>query len=765
MYPSLHQPRPPVPRFLPLAAAACLVVGLLWAAPPAAAQSLSTPTIDRAQHLPPAPIPLTTLDEERLAMLDRSRSDSLSEQQLVRRIAALYRQQSDILIAQLRQDDAATDTLLQHAMDELRHLSNRPEAIAHSRFRELYRTLVHEHEAFYGTPDPDLTLPRGGIFSLREDMFATLDVLEDPLLNDVTFPEGLLREASVPMTQNRLTQRSIQFLVDRRETLVKTWLERADTYFPMIEQILAEEGVPDELKYLALVESALNPRARSWAGAVGMWQFMAPTGRMYDLNVNPWVDERMDPEKSTYAAARHLRDLYHTFGDWHLVLAAYNAGTGRVQGAIRRAGYAGSATQPTYWDIYDYLPRETRNYVPMFIATSLVVSNPEAFDVPPHTPGTRYAYDHVPVQGMLSLSEIAEMAGTQASVVRALNPELRRATLPPTEDGYMVRLPQGTYPEFAAAYDALPDEKKKPISEHVVRRGDVLGRIASSYGVSVRQLMRVNNLNATTIHPGQRLVVPVQNYDGPGLADASPVSVQYGSRLVRPIAPYTGAREQARQRTEQQQPPVVRAADERTATTATSEAPASRTENPEEAADPAEAEAQPEASVEAARAATEEPATSETRVVYHVRRGDTLGGIAQRHGVSVANLRSWNNLSGNRIRAGQQLEIHTDNPPAEPLRYTVRRGDTLGQIANRHGVAVSELQRWNSLSGTRIQPGQTLTIHRDGSAPDYIVYRVRSGDTLGGIANRHGVSVRNLQQWNSLSGTRIRPGQRLTIHQ
>lgn len=746
-----------------------MVVGLLWAAPPASAQSLTAPVIDRAQHLPPAPIPLTMQDEQQLAMLNRSRSDSLSEQQLVRRIADLYRQQSNILIAQVRDDEAATDTLLQQAMDELRRLSDRPEALAHRRFRELYRTLVHEHEAFYGTPDPELTLPRGGIFALREDMFAALDVLEDPLLNNVALPEGLLREATVPMTQNRLTERSTQFLLDRTDTLVPIWLERADTYFPMIEQILAEEGVPDEMKYLSLVESALNPRARSWAGAVGMWQFMPGTGRLYDLEINPWVDERMDPEKSTYAAARHLRDLYDTFGDWHLVLAAYNAGTGRVRGAIRRAGYAGQAEQPTYWDIYDYLPRETRNYVPMFIATSMVASNPEAFGVPPHPPGARYAYDHVPVQGMLSLREIAEMAGTQASVVRALNPELRRATLPPTENGYMLRLPQGTYATFAAAYEALPDEKKKPVSEHVVRRGDVLGRIASTYGVSVRQLMRVNNLNASTIHPGQRLVVPVQNYDGPGIADATPTSVQYGSRLVRPIAPYRGARERGQERTGPQQAPVVRAADGRSvasATAAPSEAPSDALAD--EAARPADASDTDEASdapapEEATPAA--ESAASETRIVYHVRRGDTLGGIAQRHDVSVADLRSWNSLSGNRIRTGQQLELYTDSPPAEPLQYTVRSGDTLGQIANRHGVSVGELQRWNSFSGTRIRPGQTLTIHRDGSAPAYIVYRVRSGDTLGSIANRHGVSVRKLQQWNGLSTTRIRPGQRLTIHQ
>ena len=698
-------------------------------------------------------------------MIQSSSRDSLSEEQLVQRMAELYRQQSEILVAQLRGEEEAVDELLQEAIDELRALADRPEAIAHARFRELYRTLVHEYEAFYGTPDPDLVNPHGDIFALREDMFAELESVEDPLLNNVEMPSDLMREADVPMTQNRLTRSSIDFLLNRRDTLVQTWLERADTYFPMIEQILAEEGVPDELKYLALVESALNPRARSWAGAVGMWQFMAPTGRLYDLDVNPWVDERMDPEKSTYAAARHLRDLYETFGDWHLVLAAYNAGTGRVRGAIRRAGYANSDTQPTFWDIYNFLPRETRNYVPMFIATSLVVSHPERFDITQTQQGTRYAYDHVPVQGMHSLSEIAEMAGTSTSVIRALNPELRRNTLPPTENGYRVRLPQGTYHQFAQAYEALPDEKKKPVSEHVVRRGDVLGRIASTYGISVRELMRANNLNTSTIHPGQRLAVPVQNYDGPMMADAEPVSVQYGSRLVRPIAPLNGARQQSTQQ-QQQRTPVVRAADGSAARTETEQPSAEASETDEAASEEMASEAADASSEAAEEEATEAESQNETRVVYHVRRGDTLGGIASRYGVSVSNIRSWNNLSGSRIRAGQELVLHTGSEPAaEPIQYTVRSGDTLGQIANRHGVSSSELQRWNSLSGTVIRPGQTLTIHRDGSAPDYIVYRVRNGDTLGGIARRHGVSVSQLQQWNNLSGTRIRAGQRLTIHQ
>src|SRR5690606_8547032 len=170
---------------------------------------------------------------------------------------------------------------------------------------------------------------------------------------------------------------------------------RADTYFPMIERILAEEGVPDELKYLAMVESALNPRARSHAGAAGMWQFISATGRAYGLRAQSDVDDRLDPERATRAAARHLRDLHERFGDWQLALAGYNCNPARIQREITRAE-ARLGRRATFCDIYDHIPRETRGYVPMYIATALVLSNPEAFDLPPAEPGPRYVFDTIP---------------------------------------------------------------------------------------------------------------------------------------------------------------------------------------------------------------------------------------------------------------------------------------------------------------------------------------------------------------------------------
>ena len=237
-------------------------------------------------------------------------------------------------------------------------------------------------------------------------------------------------------------------------------MRRSASYFPMIEHVFAEENVPDELKYLALVESGLNLHARSWAGAAGPWQFISATGRAYDLEIDEWRDERLDPEKATRAAARHLRDLYQLFGgDWHLALAGYNCSPSVIKAAMRKAE-AELGREPTFWDIYEDIPQETRAYVPTFIATALIVSNPDAFDLERVLPGPQYAYDLVPVRGMMPLETVAGLAGTDVSRIRALNPELLRDTLPPSREPYYVRIPYGSFDAFATAYADLTPEQR-----------------------------------------------------------------------------------------------------------------------------------------------------------------------------------------------------------------------------------------------------------------------------------------------------------------
>ncbi len=665
-------------------------------------------------------------------------SDSLSEAELLEYLARLYDHQARILKAEAAGDLDQAAQLLDEALEALAVLSRQPGIEADVRFRELYRSLIVEYEQLYGTPPDTLTLSYGDIFAFREAMFAAMEAIREPLLEDVFAPNLTVPASTVPLTMNRLVKASMDYLLRGPEKHLLRWLSRAETYFPMIEQIFAEEGVPDELKYLAMIESGLNPFARSRAGAVGMWQFMAGTARLYGLQITPWVDERRDPEKSTRAAARHLKDLYAMFGDWHLALAAYNAGAGRVQRALNQAAARHGTGQFTFWDIYPYLPRETRNYVPMFIATALVASNPAALNLTVE-PGPRYEYDYVPVQGMLSLEELAHMAGTDMATLRALNPELRQNTLPPSRGPYFIRLPLGSYARFAEAYARLPEDRKRPVTTYTVRRGDALSIIARRFGVSVSALMRANGLRNAEIRPGQSLIVPVSSHyestNALQLAEAKPVSVQYGSRSVRPLSIT---------------PPIQAAASAVVAQPTALETSSERHEPSREASWTTTEARTPEAP---------------TRVVYTVRRGDALSEIAQKYGVSVADIKRWNNLTNNTIRVGQELVLYLSEPVApERVVYTVRRGDTLSEIAQRFGVSVTDIKRWNNLAGNTIQIGQRLTIYPEaGNTQGYTIYHVRPGDTLSEIARRFGVSVRDIQRWNGLRSGRIYPGQRLKI--
>jgi membrane-bound lytic murein transglycosylase D len=324
----------------------------------------------------------------------------------------------------------------------------------------------------------------------------------------------------------------------------------------MIEHVLAEENVPDELKYLPLIESGLNPYAVSRAQAVGMWQFVAPTARAYGLTIDPWVDERRDPEKATRAAAHLLRDLYDMFGDWHLALAGYNCSPAVVMRAVRKAE-ARLGRKATFWDIYPDLPDETRGYVPMFIATALVASNPTAFGLQPPPSGPRYAFDHVPLEGVHTLREVAEMADVRLDRLRALNPELRSGRLPHSKDPYLVRLPYGSYDAFAEAYARLDAADRVRAVEHTVRPGETVGQIARRYQVTRPALLRVNPRRSAPIasdiatreeRAPVRLRVPARRYRGnaallEAAGGARPLRVQYGTRATRPLSSLPSSRQ------------------------------------------------------------------------------------------------------------------------------------------------------------------------------------------------------------------------------
>jgi membrane-bound lytic murein transglycosylase D len=536
-------------------------------------------------------------------------------------VARLYALEAEILSVQ---DSTRRGQLLNQAMSELATLLRKePDALEDNAVRDLYGGLTDEYRRFHGYgSDPDsLRMARGQIFSVRARLFASLNEVDQPLLKEAPVQDVEVTGTEIPMTMNRLVKETITYLQEEPDGHVDRWLKRVHVYGPMIEHILAEEDVPKEMKYLAMAESGLNPRARSWAGAVGMWQFMPATGRRYGLRINAWVDERRDPEKATRAAARHLRDLYEEFGDWHLAMAAFNCGAGCVRHALRRT----DAADPSYWDAYDYLPRETRGYVPMFIATAYVMENPEAYGFEPAPPTPAFSYDYVAVHGsMLSLRTLADLAGTDASVLRSLNPELRRGRVPPSRDRYHLRIPLGTYPRFVWNYAELPEHEKQPATTYTVRSGDTLSEIAQRFGTSTTVLQRLNGLDGTLIRQGQHLVVPVQDYEGALTTEASennPMRVQYGTTPpVRPLDPIDTTA-------------GARTSDASSSTSSRTIASSSR------------------------QASADAGSSDEVSSVYQVRQGDTLGGIARRFGVSVRQLRAWNDLNGSRIYPGQRLRI------------------------------------------------------------------------------------------------------------
>lgn len=303
----------------------------------------------------------------------------------------------------------------------------------------------------------------------------------------------------------------------RRQKQVGLMLGIGKTYyFPLFEQTLERHGLPLELCYLPVIESALNTRATSPVGAAGLWQFMVGTGRMYGLEVNSLVDERRDPIKATDAAARYLSDLYKIYGDWQLVIAAYNCGPGNVAKAIRAAG-----GKRDYWKIYPYLPRETRGYVPIFIAANYIMHFYKEHNICPSEPIQYLNTDTIMISDRVHLKQISDICNISIDELRFLNPQYRHDIIPGNIKPYPLALPLEKINIYAECRDTIlrymPDLAKRQIKAdpdgygngnvryYKVRPGDTLGGIAARYRCSVKQLQRWNGIKGTMIRVGQRL--------------------------------------------------------------------------------------------------------------------------------------------------------------------------------------------------------------------------------------------------------------------
>ncbi len=334
----------------------------------------------------------------------------------------------------------------------------------------------------------------------------------------------------VNLPYNSIVRNHIHVYTGKKRDKFEIMLGMMDYYFPMIEDIFDSYGLPGELKYMAVIESALNPNAVSRAGATGLWQFMYSTGRAYGLTVNSVVDERRDPVKSTYAAARYLKDLYGIYKDWGLVIAAYNCGPGNVNKAIRRSG-----NRKDYWEIYYRLPRETRGYLPGYIAATYAMNYYREHNISPVKVEFPVAADTVVITKDMHLEQISEVMGIPFLYVKALNPQYRALIVPGSSKPMAVTLPMDRVGDFIAMQDSItayhadhyfnpemknasptrstyipPDIKGKAKLIYTVKEGDNLGYIAGWYNVGVSELRYWNNIYRNLIRINQKIAVYVE---------------------------------------------------------------------------------------------------------------------------------------------------------------------------------------------------------------------------------------------------------------
>ncbi len=317
----------------------------------------------------------------------------------------------------------------------------------------------------------------------------------------------------------------ISYFSTRGRGTLENALTRSGRYDEMIRRVLKEEGVPQDLIYLAQAESGFHPLALSRVGARGIWQFMASRARGYGLQRDWWIDDRQDPEKSTRAAARHLKDLYHQFGDWYLAMAAYNSGPGTVQSAVKRTGYA------DFWELYrrNVLPKETRNYVPIIVAVTIMAKNPTQYGLDHLEKAQPVPYDTVKIDYPVDIRLVAECVDASASDLQDLNPSLLRMTTPKDHE-FELHLPAGTTEKFQTAISAVPADMRVWWRYHKVQAGDTLASIARTYRSTPRAIAEANNLeNGEPLSPDSKLTIPI----APGKRAVTEDTATYARRAIR----------------------------------------------------------------------------------------------------------------------------------------------------------------------------------------------------------------------------------------
>lgn len=539
------------------------------------------------------------------------------------------------------------------------------------------------------------------------------------------------------------------FLKNRKKSFERL-MSISEYYFPMFEETFAKQNIPLEIKYLAIVESALNPKAVSKMGATGLWQFMYHTGKQYNLKIDSYIDERSDPLKATAAAAQYMSNMFAIFGDWELVLASYNSGPGNVSKAIRRSG-----GQQNFWSIKNNLPKETQGYVPAFLATMYLYEYHNEHGIKPNRAIVQhFATDTIMIKKQMSFKQISDLLDVPVSQLQLLNPSYKLNVIPHYNDqDHYLRLPKDKVGVFVSNEDkiyayiqheldfknsnpfkntttavATVEKPSYPIGSttqyYKVKQGDNLSSIASQYNVDINDLKKWNKLSGNSISYGKVLTIIAPE----------------NNKAVAQVETKTSKLEKVKK--EFKKDTII--------------------------------------------------ASNKTN--YIVKNGDNLSNIAEENNVTVAQIKEWNKLSGNVIQAGTSLqlsekesenkEVVAATPELKNIEYTVQKGDNLGNIAKKFGSAIADLKEWNHLSdNNNIALGKTLIVAKNEVAintskataasfkktktdaaslqQDYLV---KKGDSLFSIAKKYsGVTVSDIKKWNNINNEEIKPGMKLKI--
>lgn len=547
------------------------------------------------------------------------------------------------------------------------------------------------------------------------------------------------------------------FLKNRKKSFERL-MSISDYYFPMFEEVFAKNNIPLEIKYLAIVESALNPKAVSRVGATGIWQFMYHTGKQYNLNIDSYIDERSDPLKATKAAAQYMANMFEIFGDWELVLASYNSGPGNVSKAIRRSG-----GQQNFWSIKSNLPKETQGYVPAFLATMYLYEYHKEHGIKPNKANLQhFATDTVMIKKQMSFKQISDLLDVPISQIQLLNPSYKLNVIPQYQDqNQYLRLPKEKIGLFVSNEDkiyayiqheaelknnnpyfknitpntaiaAAPVEKivfpKGSTTQYYkVKKGDNLSAIAAKYNVDINDLKKWNRLSSNSLSYGKVLTIVTSEKDN--------------TTAIATVDNKNSKFEKAKKEIK---------ADSIIATNKTSN--------------------------------------------YIVQKGDNLNTIAEENNVTVAQIKEWNKLTGNTIQVGMNLQVSNKeieankvaaaNPAVElkNIEYIVQKGDNLSTISKKFGTPINDLKEWNHLDDNNIALGKTLIVAKDEiaintakataatfkknkleSAALQRDYLVKKGDSLFSIAKKSGVTVSDIKKWNDIKNEDIKPGMKLKI--